>query len=174
MASTAMKTSAELATPTDLKKTGTAKIAQVINILVADAFSLYFKTKNFHWHMSGPNFRDYHILLDEHADQIFATIDPLAERVRKLGHTTLRTVSEITELRNIKDSADTAIPPLAMLQELLEDNRSMAKSLREAHAVCDDYDDIATASLIEVYLDETERRIWFLFETTRAADRTGH
>lgn len=163
-----------LATPTDLKPADVSAVAEALNMLVADAFALYVKTKNFHWHMSGPHFRDYHLLLDEQADQIFASIDPLAERVRKLGAPTLKTTAQIAKMTRVEESGEEFVPPLDMLRQLVEDNKAMAANLRKAHAVCDEHDDVASASLIEVYIDETERRTWFLFETSRAADPTGH
>lgn len=159
-----------LATPTDLERRNISAVAEQLNKLVADAFALYVKTKNFHWHMSGPHFRDYHLLLDEQATQIFATIDPLAERVRKLGERTLLGIMHIDALRSIEDNTEEFVSPEAMLRELMDDNKSMAANLRHAHEVCDDNDDPASASLIEVYIDETERRTWFLFEATRTGD----
>ena len=165
---------AALATPTDLDAKDVQAVAEAVNGLVADAFVLYLKTKNFHWHVSGPNFRDYHLLLDEQADQIFASIDPLAERVRKLGAKTLRSFDEVVSKKSIDENSADFVPPGDMIAELLSDNRAMAESMRKAHKVCDDADDVATASLLEVYIDETERRTWFLFETARAADQTGH
>jgi starvation-inducible DNA-binding protein len=166
--------SSPLRTPTDLSENGVAAIADAINSLVCDAFTLYVKTKNFHWHMSGPHFRDYHLLLDEQAEQIFATIDPLAERVRKLGATTVKSVAQIGKQTRIQESEAGYVAPLEMLRELVADNRSMAAAMREAHGLCDDNDDIATASLLEEFVDQTERRTWFLFEASRAADPTGH
>lgn len=163
-----------MATPTDLDPADVEKIARALNGLVADAFALYVKTKNFHWHLSGPHFRDYHVMLDEHGEQIFASIDPLAERVRKLGATTIRSISHIGELQSVKDSNAETVLPLAMLKDLTEDNKAMAKAMRKAHKVCDDAEDVATASLLEVYIDETERRTWFLFETSRNAGDGGH
>ena len=163
-----------LATPTDLSENGVTAIAQALNGLAADAFALYLKTKNFHWHMSGPHFRDYHLLLDEHGDQIYAMIDPLAERVRKLGRTTLRSIGHIAKLQSIKDNDEAFVGPLEMLRALEEDNQSFVGALRKAHELCDDNRDVATASLLEVWIDETERRTWFLFEATRGADATGH
>ena len=165
---------AVMATPTDLEKAAVDRIAKALNGLVADAFALYLKTKNFHWHLTGPHFRDYHIMLDEQADQIFASIDPLAERVRKLGATTLRSIGHVSKLQSIEDSDAERVPPRDMLLELMEDNKACAAAMRKAHGICDDNDDPATASLLEVYLDETERRTWFLFEASRAADGTGH
>jgi starvation-inducible DNA-binding protein len=163
-----------LDTPTDLEKQSTMKVAAEINKLVADALALYVKTKNFHWHMSGPHFRDYHLLLDEQASQISAAVDPLAERVRKLGQPTLRSIGHIAKLSRIKDNNEEFVSPYDMLSELLEDNKAMAEALRDAHKVCDDNEDIATASLLENFLDETEKRTWFLFEAARGAGPGGH
>jgi starvation-inducible DNA-binding protein len=163
-----------LNTPTDLEKQSTMKVAAEINKLVADALTLYLKTKNFHWHMSGPHFRDYHLLLDEQATQIYATVDPLAERVRKLGQPTLRSIGQVSKLSRIKDNNEEFVSPYGMLCELLEDNKSMAESMRSAHKVCDDNEDVATASLLETFLDETEKRTWFLFEAARGAGQGGH
>lgn len=160
---------AQLDTPSDLKEKGRKKVADAVNGLVADAFALYIKTKNFHWHMSGVHFRDYHLLLDEHAAQILATTDPLAERVRKMGYDTIRSISHIAKLQTIQDNDKDFVGPQNMLKELIEDNKKMAENMRAAHEVCDDAKDIATASLLENYIDETERRTWFLFETTREA-----
>jgi starvation-inducible DNA-binding protein len=168
------RTPADMATPSDIDTDGVEKIATAINGIVADAFALYVKTKNFHWHLTGPNFRDYHVMLDEQADQIFASIDPLAERVRKIGGTTLRSIGHIAKLQTIKDSDKLRVPALDMLKELLADNKAVAMAMREAHALCDENEDVATASLLEIYIDETERRTWFLFESSRAADSTGH
>jgi starvation-inducible DNA-binding protein len=163
-----------LATPNDLGDNATTAIASAVNKLVADAFALYVKTKNFHWHMSGPHFRDYHLLLDEQADQIFATTDPLAERVRKLGGLTLHSIGEINEITRVKNNNASFVSPVDMLKELCEDNKQMAANMRKAHEICDDNKDVATASLLEVYIDETERRTWFLFEAIQNADPTGH
>jgi starvation-inducible DNA-binding protein len=157
----------ELDTPSDLKEKGREKVAESVNRLVADAFALYVKTKNFHWHMSGKHFRDYHLLLDEQAEQIFATIDPLAERVRKIGGNTIRSIAHIAQLQHVKDNDEDFVSAHDMLKDLEAENRKMAKHMREAHKIADDADDVATASLLEVYIDETERRTWFLFETTR-------
>lgn len=157
----------ELDTPSDLKEKGREKVAESLNRLVADAFALYIKTKNFHWHMSGKHFRDYHLLLDEQADQIFATIDPLAERVRKIGANTIRSVAHIAQLQRVKDNDEDFVSAKDMLLDLLAENKKMAKTMRDAHQIADDAEDVATASLLEVYIDETERRTWFLFETTR-------
>ncbi|MBO0947980.1 Dps family protein [Fibrella forsythiae] len=159
-----------LHTPSDLKESDRSHLAEVINALVADSFALYVKTKNYHWHMSGRHFRDYHLLLDEQAEQIFATIDPLAERVRKLGERTIHSISQIGRLQRVKDNDKDFVAPIDMLIDLLEENKAMAKNMREAHEDCDNADDVATASLLEVYIDETERRAWFLFEATREID----
>lgn len=165
---------AALLTPNDLGDNATKAIAAEVNKLVADAFALYVKTKNFHWHMSGPHFRDYHLLLDEQAEQIFATTDPLAERVRKIGGKTLRSIGNINELTRVKNNDAEFVSPLDMLKELCADNKAMAAAMRKAHEVCDEHEDVATASLLENYIDETERRTWFLFESIQNADQTGH
>lgn len=154
-----------LATPNDLDEKGRQEIAESINPLVADAFALYVKAKNFHWHMSGSHFRDYHLLLDEQADQIFAMIDILAERVRKLGGTTIRSIGHIARLKNVKDDDDLFLEPEKMLQHLMEDNQEYVVRMRAAHKVCEDNNDVATTSILEIFIDETERRTWFLFET---------
>jgi len=156
-----------LKTPTDLKSNATRDIEGALNLVLADVFALYLKTKNFHWHMSGPHFRDYHLLLDEQADQIFAMTDPLAERVRKLGGTTLRSVGHIARLQRILDNDADFVTPEDMLAELRDDNEQLAARMRETHSVCDEHSDVASASLLEVWIDEAERRTWFLFETTR-------
>ena len=163
-----------LDTPSDLSAKSTLAVARELNALVADAFALYLKTKNFHWHLSGPHFRDYHLMLDEQADQIFASIDPLAERVRKLGQSTLRSIGHIGKLARIKDNDADFVSPFEMLRALLADNKAMAAAMRKAHGVCDDSKDVASASLLEIYIDETERRTWFLFEAARGSDGTGH
>ena len=162
------KQQAPLATPTDLQAKATKDISGMMNALLADIFALYLKTKNFHWHMSGPHFRDYHLMLDEQASELLAMTDPMAERVRKLGGTTLRSIGHIARVQRISDNDADYVEPLDMLAELQEDNQTLAGRLREAHGVCDEHRDLATASLIEVWIDETERRTWFLFETTRA------
>ena len=166
--------SAPLATPTDLKAAATKDISAAMNGILADVYALYFKTKNFHWHVSGPHFRDYHLLLDEQADQIYAMGDPIAERVRKLGGTTLRSIGHISRTQRVLDNDADYVQPLDMLSELRDDNKMLAARLREAHDVCDGHGDIASASLIEVWIDETERRTWFLFEASREGDATGH
>src|SRR5438874_4114310 len=161
---------APLNTPTDLKPEATKDITGALNEILADVFVLYLKTKNFHWHMSGPHFRDYHLLLDEQSDQLFAMTDPIAERVRKLGGITLHSVGEIARNQRVLDNDAEYVEPLDMLAELAEDNKTMAARLREAQNVCEEHRDVATASLIEVWIDETERRAWFLFEATRRAN----
>jgi starvation-inducible DNA-binding protein len=163
-----------LVTPTDLKAGATKDIAGAMNAILADVFALYLKTKNFHWHMSGPHFSDYHLLLDEHGDQLFAMTDAIAERVRKVGGTTLRSIGHIARMQRVADNDAEYVEPEDMLAELREDNKTLAARLREAHGVCEEHEDIATASLIEVWIDETERRTWFLFEASRRADSTGH
>jgi starvation-inducible DNA-binding protein len=165
---------APLSTPTDLKAVATKNIAAAMNGILADTFALYIKTKNFHWHMSGPHFRDYHLLLDEQADQIFAMTDPIAERVRKLGGLTIRSIGHIARTQRLQDNDAEYVEPSDMLAELREDNKTLTASLRQAHNVCDEHGDIATASLIEIWVDETERRSWFLFETSRRGDSSGH
>ena len=164
---------ASLRTPTDLRPEATRDITAALNGLLADTFALYLKTKNFHWHMSGPHFRDYHLMLDEQSDQVFAMTDPLAERVRKVGGTTLRSIGHIARNQRIADNDQEYVEPTDMLAELQEDNRDLAARLREAHETCEEHGDIATASLIEVWIDETERRSWFLFEATRHVDSAG-
>ena len=163
-----------LATPSDLGSNATAAIAAELNKLAADAFALYVKTKNFHWHVSGPHFRDYHLLLDDQATQIFATIDPLAERSRKLGRTTLRSIGEIGRLSRIRDNNSDFVSPADMLDELVTDNKAFTASLRAAHEVASGHNDSATTSVLEIYIDESERRTWFLFEASRGADNSGH
>jgi len=164
---------APLRTPTDLTESATRDIAGALNLLLADMFALYIKTKNFHWHVSGPHFRDYHLLLDEQADQIYATTDPIAERVRKLGGSTLRSIAHIARLKRVLDNDADYVTPLDMLAELRDDNKDIAGRMREAHNVCDEHGDVATASLLEVWIDEAERRVWFLFETARAGESAG-
>ncbi|MDR6521022.1 Dps family protein [Variovorax atrisoli] len=158
---------ASLHTPSDLGADATRDISAALNVLLADVFALYFKTKNFHWHMSGPSFRDYHLLLDEQADQIFATVDPIAERVRKVGGTTLRSTGHAVRLQRLSDNDADFVTPIGMLAELREDNQRLAGFMRAAHAVCDEYGDVATASVLENWIDEAERRTWFLFESVR-------
>ena len=158
---------APLATRTDLSRAAVKDITGTMNAILSDVFALYLKTKNFHWHMSGPHFRDYHLLLDEHAEQLFAMTDPIAERVRKIGGLTLRSIGHIGRTQRVLDNDAEYVEPLDMLAELAEDNQALAARLREAHNVCDEHRDVATTSLIEVWIDETERRTWFLFEATR-------
>ena len=163
-----------LNTPTDLSADAARDIAGAMNAILADVFTLYLKTKNFHWHLSGPHFRDYHLLLDEQGDQLFAMTDPIAERIRKIGGMTLRSIGHIARLQRVSDNDASYVEPGDMLAELREDSKTLAARLREAHGVCEKHEDIATASLIEVWIDETERRTWFLFEAGRPGDSTGH
>ena len=162
--------SERLSTPTDLSSDAVRDISGALNALLADMFALYLKTKNFHWHISGPHFRDFHLLLDEQADQIFATTDPIAERVRKIGGTTLRSIGQIAAQKRLLDNDAAFVSPLDMLAELRDDNKQLTAEMRRTHALCDDYNDVATASLLEVWIDEAERRTWFLFEATRRAE----
>jgi starvation-inducible DNA-binding protein len=157
---------APLDTPSDLKAVST-ELAAVLNAILADVFAIYLKTKNFHWHMSGPHFREYHLLLDEHAEQLFAMTDPIAERIRKFGGLTLRSIGHIARLQRVLDNDAEYVEPVSMLAELREDNMILGTHLRAAHDLCNEFGDIASASLIEVWIDETEKRTWFLFETTR-------
>jgi starvation-inducible DNA-binding protein len=159
-----------LATPTDLGRDAVRDISGALNALLADMFALYLKTKNFHWHVSGPHFRDFHLLLDEQADQIFATTDPIAERVRKIGGTTLRSIGQVAQHQRLIDNDAQFVTPLDMLAELREDNKQLAAEMRRTHTLCEDYQDVASASLIEVWIDEAERRTWFLFEATRKVE----
>ncbi len=161
------KISPDLDTPTDLPPAATEKISAALNTLLADAFALYVKTKNFHWHVSGRHFRDYHLLLDEQSEAIFATTDQLAERVRKIGGTTVRSIGQIAKLQTIQDNNEDYVPPRAMLRELIEDNKRMAAAMRKAHKLADEHEDSGTAGLLETFIDETERRTWFLFEASR-------
>lgn len=161
-------------TPNDFTPEAVEHIAQSLNGLLADTFALYLKTKNFHWHVSGPHFRDHHLMFDEHAAQIFATTDDIAERVRKVGGSTLRSIGEISKLQRIADNNEEFVDPADMLRELMADNKTLLANLRETHDLCDEFDDVASQSLIENWIDETERRIWFLFEASRSADRSGH
>ncbi|HTQ01520.1 MAG TPA: DNA starvation/stationary phase protection protein [Casimicrobiaceae bacterium] len=162
-----------LRTPTSLGSEARRDLSASLNALAADLFALYLKTKNFHWHVSGPHFRDYHLLLDEQADQLFATTDVIAERVRKLGGTTLRSIGHIARLSRVLDNDADFVTPLDMLAELREDNARLADRMRETHELCDDHGDVATASLLEVWIDEAERRVWFLFEAARPAESAG-
>jgi starvation-inducible DNA-binding protein len=159
---------------TDLSQEATKDIAAAINGILADVFALYLKTKNFHWHMNGPHFRDYHLMLDEQGDQIFAMTDPLAERVRKLGRKTMHSIGEISRNQRISDNDADYVDPGDMLAELRDDNQQLTARMREAHDVCDEHQDVATASLLEVWIDEAERRTWFLFEASRQGNPDGH
>ncbi|OJY12403.1 MAG: DNA starvation/stationary phase protection protein [Rhizobiales bacterium 62-47] len=161
------KAAPDLDTPTDLSPEAVDKISATLNKLLADTFALYLKTKNFHWHISGRHFRDYHLMLDEQSDQIFATTDELAERVRKVGGTTLRSIGHIAKLQTLKDNDEAYVPPREMLRELMNDNKKVAAAMRKAHKVVDDLEDAATAGLLENFIDATERRTWFLFEASR-------
>jgi starvation-inducible DNA-binding protein len=158
---------ARLATPSDIAAEAKHEITGALNLLLADVFILYIKTKNFHWHMSGPHFRDYHLLLDEQGDQLFASTDEMAERVRKIGGITIRSIGEISRLARLKDNEASFVDPIDMLSELRYDNQQLVLSMRETHNLCDVHGDIATASLLENWTDEAQRRIWFLFESTR-------
>src|SRR6266481_806254 len=158
---------ASLATPTTLSEKAVHDISRALTLLLSDVFALYVKTKNFHWHMSGPHFRDYHLLLDEHSDQLYAMTDPIAERIRKLGGLTIKSIGQISRLQRVLDNDADYVDPADMIAELAEDNQTLAARLREAHNVCDEHRDVATASLIEVWIDETERRTWFLTEIKR-------
>lgn len=173
---TASKTKAapRLQTQTDLSDNAIPEIAAALNGLVADSFTLYTKTKNFHWHVSGPHFRDYHLLFDEQATEIFATIDLLAERVRKLGAKTVHSLGEITQLSSLKENNKDYVSPGDMLAELMSDNKQVIRRMREAHEIADKHEDIATASILENFVDEAEKRNWFLFEASRTVDGSGH
>jgi starvation-inducible DNA-binding protein len=159
---------APLKTPSDIAPKAVKDIAGGLNALLADVFALYLKTKNFHWHMSGPHFRDYHLLLDDHGDQIFAMTDDIAERVRKIGATTIRSIGQIARLQRIPDNDADFVDPADMLSELREDEKALVLRMRAVHVLCEDAGDVATASLLENWIDQTQRRVWFLFETTRA------
>jgi starvation-inducible DNA-binding protein len=163
-----------LNTPTDLSDEAIQEITKALNGLLADTFALYVKTKNFHWHVSGPHFRDYHLLLDEQATQIEDSIDILAERVRKIGGTTIRSIGQIAKLQRVKDNDEDIVLPGDMLSELMADNKAHIQNMREAHTTADEHQDVATASLLENFIDEAEKRCWFLFEASRGADRSGH
>nr|WP_249158230.1 DNA starvation/stationary phase protection protein [Bradyrhizobium jicamae] len=154
-------------TPSDLPPAAVEKISAALNTLLADAFALYLKTKNFHWHVSGRHFNDYHLMLDQQSEAIFGTTDQLAERVRKLGGSTLKSIGQIAKLQTIQDNNESYVPPREMLRELMEDNKQMAAAMRKAHKLCDEHEDSGSASLLEVFIDETERRTWFLFEASR-------
>ena len=162
-----------LATPSDLGANAIKDLTGALNALLADSFALYFKTKNFHWHVSGPHYRDCHLLFDEQADQIFASTDVIAERVRKIGGTTLRSIGDISRHQRLSDNDAPYVDPLDMLAELREDNQRCVAAMREVHDLCDEHNDVATASLIEVFIDEAERRVWFLYEASRHGLPTG-
>ncbi len=164
---------APLKTPTDLGAKASRDLSGGLNLLLADVYALYLKTKNFHWHVSGPHFRDYHLLLDEQADQIFAIADPIAERARKVGGSTIRSIGHIGRLQRILDNDADYVSPLDMLAELREDNTQLVAHMRVLHDLCDEHRDVATASLIEVWIDEAEQRAWFLFEASRKGDAPG-
>jgi starvation-inducible DNA-binding protein len=170
---TAAQEPAALRTRTILKRKGAKDISAALNVLLADVFALYVKTKNFHWHVSGPHFRDFHLLLDEQADQIYAIADPIAERVRKIGGTTIRSIGHVARLQRVLDNDADYVSPMDMLAELRDENLQLAARMRETHELCDEHGDVATASLVEVWIDEAERRHWFLFEATRRGDEPG-
>ena len=170
----ATKASPRLQTPTDLGSNATKDIAGAINAVLADTFALYMKTKNFHWHMSGPHFRDYHLLLDDHGSELFATTDALAERVRKIGGTTLRSIGDIARKTRIADNDAEYVSPEDMLAELRDDTQRTIAAMREAHDLCDEHNDVATASLLENYIDAAEKRAWFLYEIGRKGSPDGH
>ncbi len=161
------KVALDLDTPTDLSQEGVNKISAAMNTILADTFALYLKTKNFHWHVSGRHFRDYHLLLDEQSAQIFASTDDIAERVRKIGGTTLRSIGQIAKLQTLEDNDENYVPPREMLRELMNDNKKVVASMRKAHDIADKYEDVATASILENFIDQAERRTWFLFEASR-------
>lgn len=163
-----------LQTPTDLHSDAIRDISGALNAMLADTFALYMKTKNFHWHVSGPHFRDYHLLLDEQSAEILASTDVIAERVRKIGGNTLRSIGDITRHQRLADNDAKYVDPQDMLAELREDNQRMIASMRETHGLCDEYEDVATASLLENFIDEAEKRVWFLYESSRKGDPTGH
>ncbi len=165
---------ASLVTPTDLQARATRDIAAAMNAVLADVFALYLKTKNFHWHVSGPHFRDYHLLFEEQATQIFEMTDPIAERIRKIGGATLRSIGNIASLQRVQDNDADFVDAADMLAELREDNKALVSRLREVHELCADHRDFATTSLIEGWIDEAERRTWMLFETGRRGERSGH
>jgi len=165
---------APLSTSTDLTAEATRDITGALNAILADVFALYLKTKNFHWHLSGPYFRDYHLMFDEQGDQLFAMTDPIAERVRKIGGSTIKSIGHISRLQRVLDNDADYVEPEDMLAELCEDNKTLAARLREAHNVCEEFRDVGTASLIEIWIDETERRTWFLFESSQRGMTGGH
>jgi starvation-inducible DNA-binding protein len=168
---TRRKPAPALDTPTDLSDAAVRDISAKLNVVLADVFALYLKTKNFHWHVSGPHFRDYHLLLDQQSEQIFAATDDIAERVRKIGGTTLRSIGQIAELQTIKDNDEKFVAAHDMLRELMNDNKALVALMRDAHEVADKHEDVATTSLLENFIDQAERRTWFLFEATRGGQR---
>jgi starvation-inducible DNA-binding protein len=163
-----------LGTPTDLSADAVRAVSEALNAILADTLALYIKTKNFHWHISGPHFRSYHLLLDDQSEQILATVDELAERVRKIGGTTLRSIGHIARLKRIQDNDEDFVTPLDMLSELMADNKASIQTMRAAHKLADTHEDVATASLLEQFIDGAEKRTWFLFEASRGLDRSGH
>ncbi len=167
------ETAPRLDTPTDLSADAVGALSAALNGLLADTVALYFKTKNFHWHASGPHFRDYHLLFDEQAGQLEDSVDILAERVRKIGGTTIRSIGHIAKLQTIEDNDEDYVPALDMLRELMNDNKAQIENMRKAHKVADDHEDVATASLLENFIDEAEKRCWFLFEASRG-EQSGH
>jgi starvation-inducible DNA-binding protein len=168
------KAAPRLDTPTDLPEETVTAVSEALNALLADTYALFIKTKNFHWHVSGPHFRSYHLLFDDQATQIFETTDELAERVRKIGGATIRSIAQIERLKRLQENEQDFVSPRDMLRELMADNKKMMASMREAHKVAAEHDDIGTASMLEVFIDGAEKRNWFLFEASRAADETGH
>jgi len=171
---TAKQKTPRLKTPTDLGGNATKDISAAMNAILADTFALYMKTKNFHWHVSGPHFRDYHLLLDEQGEQLFASTDIIAERVRKIGGNTLRSIGDIARKARIEDNDAEYVSPDDMIAELRDDNQRVVAAMREAHDLCDEHNDVATASLLENFIDEAEKRVWFLYEIGRRGDPTGH
>jgi starvation-inducible DNA-binding protein len=165
---------APLKTPSNINRNEASTVADALNAILADSFALYLKTKNFHWHVSGPHFRDYHLLLDDQATQIYEMTDDVAERVRKIGGTTLRSIGQIARQQRVLDNDADYVTPLDMLAELRDDNLQLVAHMRETHELCDEHDDVATASLIENWIDETERRVWFLYEASRGGESGGH
>ena len=168
------RTAARLDTPTDLSAEAVRDVSAALNGLLADTLAVQIKTRNFHWHVSGPHFRDYHLLLDEQIGELAASVDVLAERVRKIGCTTIRSIGHIAKLQRIKDNDKDYVSALDMLRELMDDNKSMIEHMREAHKVADDHEDVASASLLEEFIDQTEKRCWFLFEASRSGEESGH
>jgi starvation-inducible DNA-binding protein len=168
------KPAPDLDTPTDLEDKAVTQISKALNGILADSFALYLKTKNFHWHVSGPHFRSYHLLLDEQAAEIFATTDEIAERIRKIGGTTLRSIGDVAKHQSIADNDEEFVSAGDMVRELMDDNKKVVTAMRKAHKIADEHEDVATASLLENYIDAAEKRTWFLFESARKADGSGH